>query len=554
MTSARDSLDGCAATPGTRPWWRLWLRWEVGLLVLLVLGIYFTRLTHLPVCGEESRRATVGLWMKSSGDWVVPRQQGDPFFMSSRPPLQNWIIAGLGLVRGRVDPAAVRLPSTVAVLLTVLLVYGYASTFLSRLGAFAAGLVHATLVQVMQLGRLGETDALFTLFLGGALLAWHAGFVRKWPATCTWCIAYLMVALATLTKGAQAPVYFAASVGAYLLVTRRWRYALSWPHACGILLYLLVLGGWQVPFCLRIGMAGVRHIYGGDVAMHFSDRRWTAILEHVLAYPFDMLSCLLPWSLLLLVYAGRGFRTSLKPMREHVTFLVGCIVVTFPTVWLAPTARTRFFMPLYPCFAVLIGVVVQRCLEPGRPASLRKVWAAYQVFLASLMLVSGLVVPAGNAALELGQPVWFAVVYGVVAAVLAVVTWLSRGAETPLKRVAGLVSVAVFLGLTVTGVRLNREILRSENAAEAMADLKAQLPADARMVSFGPMHHLFVYHYGKPIERLPMPGPGGTPPGDVTYFCSMHPVEFAHERLAAISCDRRRRPDPVHVAYVGRRP
>ncbi len=30
----------------------------------------------------------------------------------------------------------------------------------------------------MQLGRLGESEALFTLFVGGSLLVWHAGYLQ----------------------------------------------------------------------------------------------------------------------------------------------------------------------------------------------------------------------------------------------------------------------------------------------------------------------------------------------------------------------------------------
>ena len=43
-----------------------------------------------------------------------------------------------------------------------------------------------------------------------------------------------IVGLGMLTKGPQAPVYFAAVVGAYLLWTRQWRAALSGSHAAGI--------------------------------------------------------------------------------------------------------------------------------------------------------------------------------------------------------------------------------------------------------------------------------------------------------------------------------
>ena len=87
---------------------------EIWLLVLLVVGIHFTRLDAVMLHGEETRRATVAMEMLRSGDWIVPDLQGEIYFDSNRPPLQQWLIAALGSWRGDVDAVAVRLPSVLA--------------------------------------------------------------------------------------------------------------------------------------------------------------------------------------------------------------------------------------------------------------------------------------------------------------------------------------------------------------------------------------------------------------------------------------------------------
>src|SRR5580765_1697191 len=121
-------------------WWR---EVELVLLMMLVVGAYFTRMTALTVRGEESRRGLIAREMLTTGDWIVPRCQGEPLF--SRPPLQNWLIAGLAIVRGDIDAVALRLPSDVALLLTVLLIYGYSRMVLSKLGSLTAGLAFASM-------------------------------------------------------------------------------------------------------------------------------------------------------------------------------------------------------------------------------------------------------------------------------------------------------------------------------------------------------------------------------------------------------------------------
>ncbi|MGD0900633.1 MAG: glycosyltransferase family 39 protein, partial [Thermoguttaceae bacterium] len=117
----------------SKPWW---LEWEIGLLLALVGLAYSYHMNKLPFRGEETRRAQIAREMVLRGDWIVPRQQGEPFL--SRPPLQNWIIAGMARLRGDFDETSTRLPSVIAMLACVGVIYGYGRTFLSRLGALGA--------------------------------------------------------------------------------------------------------------------------------------------------------------------------------------------------------------------------------------------------------------------------------------------------------------------------------------------------------------------------------------------------------------------------------
>ena len=155
-----------------------WKEREFWWLLLLVVIAYSLRLTDLTIRGEETRRALVAREMMQTGDWVVPRTQGQPLY--SRPPLQNWLIAGIATGQGTINEFTVRLPSLLSIVATVALLYAYTRGFLSRLGALCTGLVFASLGQVIELGRTGETDAMFTLLVAGSLLLWHLGFTRGW--------------------------------------------------------------------------------------------------------------------------------------------------------------------------------------------------------------------------------------------------------------------------------------------------------------------------------------------------------------------------------------
>ncbi len=540
-----------------------WL-WDVILLTGFIFLAYFARLDTLPLRGEEPRRAQVAVEMTKSHDFVVPVQQGDPFFMSSRPPLQYWMIASVGHLRGSIDVVAVRLPSVVALLMTVLLIYAYSRIFLSRIGAIAAALAYGTMGQVMELCRLGETDSMFALWVSGSLLVWHGGHVRGWSPWRVWTAAYLLVALGTLTKGIQAPVYFAGGVGLFLLVTRRWRYALTWSHMAGIGVFLAVWGAWQAPFFARMGWAGLRHIYFGDVALYVHDRDGLTIARHLSTYPLEIFfGCLMPWSLLLLLYGRRDFRRALEPIpktsevsktsevcgaRENVLFLACSILAAFPTVWLPPTARARFFLSLYPAFAPLVGLAVQRCCEAEHDGPWRRFWGFYLSAGAIAMVATGGVILAMSVlrpAVSIAQPMWFAVVLAVAAMGLAGIAYWSGNSRTPEKRAIGTLALAAFLGLAYTGVVVNAMLRVSNPATEpAVAELKKKLPEGVRLVSLGPADPLFTYYYHDLMPMVPWPEDAESLAADVEYFCFNHTLEeplwpaFPFEQVDEINCDR----------------
>ena len=79
---------------------------------------------------------------------------------------------------------AIRLPSVVAVVLTSLLIYGYTRALVSGFAAFVAALAYASMGQVLQIGRMGESEAVFALLRervaarSGTWLTCAAG--RRW--------------------------------------------------------------------------------------------------------------------------------------------------------------------------------------------------------------------------------------------------------------------------------------------------------------------------------------------------------------------------------------
>jgi 4-amino-4-deoxy-L-arabinose transferase-like glycosyltransferase len=555
LAQGRRSMSSTSlSTPRGPAWWR---EWEVLLLLLLVLAGYFFRASDMNLRGEEPRRAQVAVEMIERGDWVVPRQQGDKFL--SRPPMQNWLIALSFLGLGERDTFGARLPSMLATLGIVLILYGYGRTFLSRSGALAAAAVYGTFGEIFQTGRMAETEAVFIFFVAGALLLWHWGIVRQWPAYITWSLGYALMACGALTKGPQAPVYFVGSVTAYCLLSGRWRQLFSLAHLAGILVAVAILLPWHVLLYLRLGVDDVWRIWISDTAPRLLF--WEGLLRHLGQFPIEVFGSLMPWSPLLLLFFRKDLRHSVGQARPQVAFLAVSIGLCFPTCWLPPDGQTRYVAPLYPLIAALIGFVVQRCGEALPGSSLANDWRRYLALMAGMMVLvaAGIGISAfvGNSPKfdAWAEPPLFATLF--VGAALGT-AWLARRVRAAdVRRRTGwaVVAIAGFMVVLFNGPVLSARIRRSEDPPGEVAKLKENLPDDVELVSVGIVDAYFQFLWGPLIEQVP--SPERIPEG--AYFCFQQnygnrpALPFAWEQEAAISMDRNHSDQPHNILVVARR-
>ncbi|MCI0682864.1 MAG: glycosyltransferase family 39 protein [Gemmataceae bacterium] len=559
---SRDAVDSSSS----KPWWR---EAPVAWLILLVMIVYSARIAETPLRGEETRWALVAKEMVQSGDWIVPRQQDEAFL--NRPPLHCWLIAATGVIRGAWDTLTYRLPSLAGTLFITLLIYGYARVSLNQLGALAAAAAFATMAELLQTGRLAETDAVFIPLVGASLLVWHWGYLRGWPDWRTWTAGYGFMALAALTKGPQAPIYFVGAVGAYLIVAGQWRRLFTWGHALGIVTAAAIVGAWALALVAEQGWEGAGVIWGGQTALRLHGWRGAEVARHLLQFPFEVIACTLPWSLFLVAYLSRRFRNSLRSARPVAVFLGTCLAVAFPTCWVPPEGRTRYFAPLYPCLAVLIGLVIQRCAElrgvefrlAGR---LRRTWTLSMIALAGvMMLAAGGLVAASmfpehpRLAPWAGPPVLTAC-YALASVALAALACRARHAGDPRHILAGGIALTGFMGIVIANVVTDAHVRNDPDTAAAMAQVHGRLPHATPLVSLNPIHHRFAYYHGKPIAQAPWPTAAHAADERLTYFCfdaakpgRREALPFAWEEVAVVSMERRQRRNPREVVIVGRR-
>ncbi len=536
-------------------------------LVLLVLGIYGLRLGEMPLQGEESRRALVALEMRWAGDFITPRQQGEIY--TSRAPLGSWLMLAMPpWTSGMLDPVAIRLPSVLATLLMSLVLYYYARCWMTRFGAFATAVAFLSMFEMMNLGRLAESDAVFGALVASSLLLWHAGWTRKWPIWLCWSVAYALVAAGMLTKGLQAPVYFAGVIGLYLLVNRQLGALFRWPHLVGLAVFLVLFGSYTLALAIRTDWSTVQSVYLGLLTAKLTGDDIVASPPStpmkLLTFPFVFLACLLPWCLYLWHYARPSFRQQLTPYVPMLTFLLLAVLVIFPTVWVAAVPRARYLTPLFPILACLIGVVLERLALAAPGTWDRLYWRVSQWLFAGGFLIAAIGVAVVSA--WASEPPWtlfaqstaWVLFYGVLAVGSAWLVVQMRHFRGQLAAATAMTVAAVFLGVTNTGIILNSRIERAADLAGEVQEIRSLLDGE-RLVSVGLIPHPFRYYWGELIPACD-PDPADLPDGVRYVAVQKHPWESIQEAtselpfdwklVAYVNCEPTKKFEPDHWGLV----
>jgi len=197
----------------------------------------------------EPRYAYIAAQMVVSGDWLSPRLwvNGELVDYFSKPPLHFWTTASFFSLFG-LDEWVARLPSFLAYLGTLVVVFFSARSVLGRTAAFSASVIAGTALLFFGLGGGSVVDVTLTLYLS---IAW-GGLVflirAESPAQRRWigrliCVA---VGLSVLVKG-PLPVALIGMSGLFLVWRFGWQRVLGgFPWISGTMLFCAVVLPWFI--------------------------------------------------------------------------------------------------------------------------------------------------------------------------------------------------------------------------------------------------------------------------------------------------------------------
>jgi 4-amino-4-deoxy-L-arabinose transferase-like glycosyltransferase len=359
-----------------------------GLLVVGVgLGLFVLRFLAPPEVADEYHQERAAAYVMDAlrnGHWIC--QYGAEGEVSSKPPMLTWLAALASLPFGRGNWFAMVLPSALATVGSALLILSAGRKWFGM----TAGLLSALVYLISPIGlkqvALARIDPLFTFtVLLTALLAFQA-----WMTGRGWVGFWLAAAAATLTKGPLGLVFGALGLIAVFWERRGPSPApLRGSHSTGVLLFLVITGGWLALAYTAMGPPLVQTMLGNELVKHAVGGRDNQVpLREFYKPTLYFLSRFLPWSLFALAGLWRVWRrpSTEDHARRFERFLFCFFTAGLLMFSLAAHQRPDLIFPLIPVAALLAGRELAWHATQVPPRTLR--FAVAGVVVTSLVLAA----------------------------------------------------------------------------------------------------------------------------------------------------------------------
>jgi len=317
---------------------------------------------------DEGFYANVAQGMAASGDWWIPRLNGEPFL--DKPPLNYWSMAA-GLELFGHDEWALRSGHALSLVATAILVGLLAGRLWGRRSGPLAVAVYALMLAPFVAANVLTPDTLLTFWVSAAFyLYWRAradlGAGRR---AGRWIVLLGLAAGGGFLAKGPAMLIFLLPIGAHALVAGGWRDWLRPASAVAALLAIALGGGWYLLIVERLPGAAA-YVFDNQVA----GRLWSAhyrrngdLLGSFRVYLPMLLVGGLPWSLVWPSWLWRARRRLRnddwwRGLRHRPAALLIACWILLPLVVLA-VARSRlplYALPVMPALALATTRLLNR--------------------------------------------------------------------------------------------------------------------------------------------------------------------------------------------------
>ncbi|MHB1512193.1 MAG: glycosyltransferase family 39 protein [Acidiferrobacter sp.] len=451
----------------------------VTLVAALLFGIMLgSRELGVP---DEARYSEIPRQMVATGHYITPRLDGVLYF--EKPPLFYWLqtlsIRVLGL-----SEWSMRFWTAFFAVLGCVAVYAVGRSLYGRRAGLLSALVLGTSLLYFGMGHLVTLDMTVSVLLSLTLFTFMLAHREPpgWRRRLGMWTAFVLAALATLTKGLIGVVFPMMAIGLWIIALWDWSILRRMYAPTGFALFFLVAAPWHI--LVQLKHPTFLHYY--FVRQHF-ERYLTDVAHRYQPFWYFLpilLAGILPWS----AFIVQSLRFNLRPLwrdrAAHAETLllaiwIGSIFVFFSA---SDSKLVPYILPVFPPLAILIGRYLDaRWDEPlGRGDR----WAFRAIAPVGLALgaAAAFVVPATRPSLD---PHAMAIAMGVLGATLALTSVAASWAGLKRGLAAGVFTLAAGFSLFLLGVNATAPYLDTRSVKTLALKLRPLLTPKAIVACYG---------------------------------------------------------------------
>jgi 4-amino-4-deoxy-L-arabinose transferase-like glycosyltransferase len=336
-------------------------------IISIIAGlIFFTGLGGFPLFNpDEALYAEPAREMLETGNWMTTYLNYAVRF--TKPPLCIWMMAISYQIFG-VNEFAARFFGAACATIIVAITYLYIRKFVSNRAAVCGALSLVVAPLFFGTAREAITDMPLTLFIAGALMAFHRAFTAQRWSFCL--LAYVLLGLAVMTKGPVAIVLPALVLFAYHFLRGNLISALKfykpWFGAA-------IVAAISLPWFIG-EIAITKGAYFREFILRENLQRFTGVVDqhkggplyHVVA----MFGGYLPWSVFLpqalvgaFILPGKKLLSryrELTPSQDVALFASCFALITLAFFTASVSKLLPYTLPAFPALAILIALELEK--------------------------------------------------------------------------------------------------------------------------------------------------------------------------------------------------
>jgi len=365
-------------------------------IALLIMGgilsyfIFFHKLDANSIENwDEARYANSSFEMLQNKNFIVPYYNGSPEIWSVKPPLMNWIQVFFMKIFGP-NELAVRLPSAIAALLTMLLIIWFCFRHLNskQLGYFSA-LVLITSAGFIgyHVARTGDFDALLTLFTT-SLLIFFILYLETEKTKYIY-IFGLSILFAGITKGIAGFLFFPALFIIAVLykklisILKNKHFYISCISALTLILLLYFLRELQSPGYLKLVW---KEELGGRFGTIIEGHQgpWNYYIDNLNIWQFNY--WIIPFLLGVLIILFRTNEIVKSKSKIFYSFVIAITLYLF-IISKADTKLAWYTAPIFPFISIIAALAITTALSNINLYFNNKVYLKYLFFILLSLII-----------------------------------------------------------------------------------------------------------------------------------------------------------------------